>query len=246
MGVSYRALDGGLVQVDAPAAIGPVSSRVGAHSPEMRVKALQFTSAASGYAETLALDPRVGRGVTLIHEVEIQNGPLRIWSGLQPIEPDGEEYGEAAAEGKPRTARVHFAGWSAQGFDLLAVRYSGEPEQFLVLLNEFTLAATPEGLTCTPKTRRFQFVQPASIIADVSGLGVLEIFELAGNKAKSVPRFRGTPVEGGEIFVGSRNTPQQYFMHVSKSTVSYLSPYDAGQPQAALDYLGEAQIAWTR
>lgn len=247
MSITYRALDSGLVHLEAQSGLGPASSQVVARSRQRRVSALSLASAAAGFAEGLALQPELGRDVALVHELELQGGWLRIWSGLQPIEADGLEYVDVEADGTRHPAPVHFAGWTAGGYDLLVTRYSGQAEDFFTLLDDFALSATPEGLACVPLDRRmFWFVQPASVIVDVPGVGVLEVFERVGNKARSVPRHRGTSVAGGELFVGQRGSDHQWFLHVGDSTVSYMSPHDHHEPQAALDLLSGLRVTWAR
>lgn len=244
---TYRALDGGLVHLETQSDLGPASSQVVAQSHLRGISALSFASGGPGFAEGLALSPQLGRDVALVHELELQRGALRIWSGLQTIAEDGVEYFDPGQDGTPHPAPVHFAGWSAGGYEVLVTRYSGPADEMLRILEDFSLTATPEGVVCTPVDPSvFWFVQPASVIVDVPDTGVVEVFELAGNKARSLPTHSGTPVVGGELFVGGQEASHRYFVHVSDSAVSYLAPGDPEESQAALDFLGGLRVTWTR
>lgn len=247
MRVLSRALDGGLLDVQADGLIGPVSSAAVARSEQRQVSALHIASGGPGFGESSALDPQLGRETQLKHEVEIHGGRLRIWSGLQPIGPDEQEYAELSPSGAPSLQPVHFAVWDVEAFELLVIRYARTAEDLLALFEDFVLSRGPQGLECIPVDPSvFWFSEPASVILDLPDVGIAEVSELAARAGRAAPRYPGTAVAGGELYVEREASQHTYFVHVSDSTITHLSPFDSDNVQPAIDLLGTMQISWRR
>ncbi len=75
-------------------------------------------------------------------------------------------------------------------------------------------------------------------------VGVLEVVRLSAAVERQLPRWRGTGVRGGELFVEARGEPRMHYVLVSDTARTQLVPRDPADPTPALAALETMTVAW--
>jgi hypothetical protein len=241
----FTALDGGEVQVSSTLPLGPVTSHVGVRFQKLGIQQVFLVASTPGLAESLAQSPEVSTGMRFEEEYVLDGGTVRLGWGEQRLGADGNRYTEFGPDGRLRHARMHMAIWSGRSYELHILRYSGDSEVLLAMLGQLVITETETGIVCAPKDRAATaFVEGPSLIIDVPGFGLLEAFQLTSPKAKGLPRYGGTRVAGGELFVSGQGTPKRNFVMASDSALTYIVP-DHGVPDEMLQAgLAELTVRW--
>lgn len=242
---TFTALDGGEVQVASAFPLGPVTSHVGVRFQKIGIAQAYLVAGAHGLAASLAESPQVASGMRFDEEYALDGATVRLGWGEPQVGPDGVTYTEWGPDGRLRHARVRMAIWSGGSYELHVLRYSGESDVLLAMFNELVISETTTGVVCAPKDRTAtQFVEGPSVLIDVPGLGLLEVFQLTAPRVKDLPRFAGTSVAGGELFVRARDSEKRHFIMVGDTALTYLMP-DHGVTNATLEQgLADLTVTW--
>ena len=119
----------------------------------------------------------------------------------------------------------------------------------IALFDRFILWETASGeATLIPKDPAgTPFIDAPVIYKEVPDLGLLIVAPLTREKARALPRWSGTPVDGGELFAADLMTSRMRFVLVSENAVTTIMPkhsvFDETRSLAEINALG---VAWAR
>ena len=241
------ALDGAQVAITSDRPLTTDYSSVAqARITALGIPSQGFSTGPLSFAEELATDPALIKDVSFIEEYSYQRGRLRIATGTQPVGPDGAEYWDVGPDGSMRPMPLHVAVWEGKGRSLRTHLYGGEAADLLVILEQFEIAERPRGLTCIPRDpEQASFVEGPSIIKDVPGFALLEIFQLSARTARTLPRHAGTTVSGGELFVDGVGTSRIHLLLVGESAVTWIVPELSASELDLLDGVSRLEVKWS-
>jgi hypothetical protein len=245
MTVSLVALDGSAVEISiagdfAPGFSGDIMYRD--HAAGGRPQ--RFASGPRDFARRTAFDSEICVGMTLDEEYMHEGGVLLLGWGNQPVGADGVDYWEFSSQGELRRRPFRIAVWEGGKYSLYGHMYGGESHDLLDTLLRVLIRETELGLICTPKDgKTTPLVDGPSIMQVVRSLGLLYIRQMTNRTAKEVPRFRGTAVDGGELFVEDPESPTQ-FMLVNDTSITQVFATESENLQSALDQIETLSVEW--
>jgi hypothetical protein len=241
----FTALDGGEVQVSSTLPLGPVTSHVGVRFKALGIGQAYLLASRPGLAGSLAESPEVSTGMRFEEEYVLDGATVRLGWGEQRVGADGNSSMEEGPDGRLRRARIHMAIWTGRSYELHILRYSGGSEVLLAMLGQLAITETETGIVCAPKDRASTaFVEGPSVIIDVPGFGLLEAFQLTSPQAKGLPRYAGSRVAGGELFVRDQGTPKRHFVMASDSALTYVVPDHGVSDETLQAGLAELTVRW--
>lgn len=182
---------------------------------------------------------------------EVTTGPLAAVDAL-PITID-EEYAHAGGEVRigHRTetdpaVRSHrrdtFAVWRGQSHGLFVMATAAPADALLALLDTMTIDEAPEGIAVEAPQ-----LLPATtkLVKELPGIGLAEVAPLVPEVAGSLPRWAGTPVEGGELYRDEARPGAPVLVLVG-DTASTTLLLDGGGPEAdtATDLSTQLTVTW--
>lgn len=149
-------------------------------------------------------------GVPVVEEFSFQGGTLVLHRGASLAGP------------------VCVTTWLADGAAVMTAFYNEvSTAQAVAQLNRFQFGvdATTRAATVTPRNPAATPIEDAAVIAkDVSNLGLLVIAPLTRAQARALPRWRGTRVRGGELFVDAPGAREMHFILANDSSVTTVMP----------------------
>jgi hypothetical protein len=243
--VTYTVMDGSSVQVTSSVALGPASTYVTAQLLQLGLSYVHLVAGPLGLPASLAASREIVEDMQFHEEYSLQGGRLRLGSGDQPVGPDGARYGEIGPDGHGRPSRVHMAVWYGEAFSLHAIRYGGERQMLLAMFDQFRIVEQADGISCVPKDRSSTFfIEGPGVIINVPGFGILESVRLTRAVARNLPRYEGTRVAGGELFVNNLRRPDMFFVLVGETSRTTLMPHHGVSESNVLDGLANLAVAW--
>ena len=172
-------------------------------------------------------------GVVLHEEYEYRGGRLRV-GARESRSPQGvlDRVRTAVWEGRRRCLSFHLNGATTTA-DVVAV------------LDGLELDETADGLRVREaRGGPLRFVEGPSVLKPVRGTGVFEVGPLTSRLARWLPRWAGTRVPGGELFVSDPRGPRMHFMLIAQTAFASLTPARGADPDAVADRLGSTSISW--
>ncbi|MGH8905703.1 MAG: hypothetical protein ACRD0K_04130 [Egibacteraceae bacterium] len=226
--LTCTAIDGSQVVLQMPgAAVGAPASCMALARVGQRRLDLASGVTAHGARRAAAV------GVTLDEEYEYHGGRLRVGS-RQARTARGvlDRVRTAVWEGRRHCLSFHLNG-AATTSDVLAV------------LDGLRVDETGGGITVREASGDpLWFVDGPSVLKPVKGTGILEVGPLTSRVARWLPRWAGTRVLGGELFVTDPRGPRMHFMLVAGTAFASLVPLRGADPDAIADRLASTRVAW--
>jgi hypothetical protein len=108
-------------------------------------------------------------------------------------------------EGVSQTDLLHLGVWEGDRFSVHTHLYNGRAHDLIDIFDRFDLVEEPLGLRLVAKDAdRVALAKEPSLLRQVPHVGVLQIRPMTRRVARTVPKWRGARVQGGELFVGRR------------------------------------------
>jgi hypothetical protein len=173
----------------------------------------EITSGERGAAHAWAED----LGVTSFdEEFAVQGGRLRIGhSTLRDAHAGLKE-------------RVLAAIWEGRRHAVFTHLYHARAADAVGFFNALTLTEHDEGVSFTPR-RRAALAEPAELVKEVPGLGLLEITTLTKQTSRRLPPWPGARVASGELFKDTLEDQGIFFLLATPSTLVTVLPTDEDQ-----------------
>jgi hypothetical protein len=172
-------------------------------------------------------------GVALDEEYEYRGGRLRV-GARESRTARGvlDQVRTAVWEGRQRSFSFHLNGATTTS-DVLAV------------LDGLQIDETPDGITIREASGvPLRFVDGPSVLKPLAGTGIIEVGPLTSRIARWLPRWAGTHVPGGELFVSDPRGPRMHFMLVASTAFASLVPMRSADPDAIADRLASTIVSW--
>lgn len=163
-------------------------------------------------------------------------------------------------DGRLRTARVtHFDKRVGLEDHLLAVVWEGRDSSMFIpmygasatdavrIFSLLKLTEHADGLTvATRNPRRAGIAEPADVVKEVPGLGLLEITALTKTTARRLPGWSGARLPAGELFRDTLEDDTTYFLLATPSAMVTVLPHDEGQAPGVPGRLGRITVETVR
>lgn len=134
-------------------------------------------------------------------EFRVQGGKLRVGHAAPVRDPDTGQRDVALA-----------AVWEGRRFAIFTHIYGGRPADAVAFLAGLRLTEHDDGVSVAPAARHVAMPEPAELVKEVPGLGLLEITSLTSETRKRLPGWRGASVAGGELFQDTVDGQGPYFL----------------------------------
>ncbi|MFC6884611.1 hypothetical protein [Actinomadura yumaensis] len=144
-------------------------------------------------------------------EFRVQGGRLRV----------GRTASRDAETGL--TDPVLAAVWEGRRHAVFTHLYHGGPADAVAFFGSLRLSEHEDGVVAVPKGRARR-PEPAELVKEVPGVGLLEITALNGQTRKRLPSWRGAPVAGGELFQDAVEGQGPYFLLALESLLVTVLP----------------------
>ena len=242
---TYTVMDGATVRVTSSVALGPASTFVSARLGRLGLSYVHLVGGPLALPSSLAASPEIAIGMRFHEEYALQGGRLRLGSGDQPVGSDGARHGEVGPGGRGRPSLVHLGAWYGKSFSLHVIRYGGERHTLLPIFDQFEIEERADGISCLPKDRATtSFIEGPGLIVNVPKLGILETTRLTKSVASGLPRYEGTRVRGGELFVNNLRQANMFFVLVGKTSRTTLMPAHGAPESRLVDGLANLDVTW--
>lgn len=226
--VTHRTLDGRSVHLSGPWDL-----------------TLPYTSVAK-----IALDGR-------LHEFTTSDiNSARAWAHDLGVRTFSEEF--ALQGGRLRLARTSAADsqtgvddqvliclWEGRSHALYTHLYHATATDAVGVFNALTLTEHADGISVSPG-RNAAFAEPAELVKEVPGLGLLEITALTKQTARRLPAWSGARIAGGELFQDTLEDQGIFFLLSTGSALVTVLPAgeDENEPARVANQLHalDAQI----
>ncbi|MFI0484714.1 hypothetical protein [Actinomadura sp. 9N215] len=205
--VVHRSLDGVRVRLAGPHDLGRPCTSVARIADGGRLHEISGGTRADALA--WAEDIGVAR---FDEEFRVQDGRLRV--------------GRAAAArdtGTGLSETVLAAVWEGRRHAVFTHLYHARPADAVAFFDTVRLTEHGDGVIAVPRGRARR-PEPAELVKEVPGLGLLEITPLNRQTRRRLPSWRGAPVAGGELFQDTVDGQGPYFLLALKSLLVTVLP----------------------
>ncbi|MFC6929964.1 hypothetical protein ACFQHO_06185 [Actinomadura yumaensis] len=113
--------------------------------------------------------------------------------------------------------------WEGRRHAVFTHLYHGGPADAVAFFGSLRLSEHEDGVVAVPKGRARR-PEPAELVKEVPGVGLLEITALNGQTRKRLPSWRGAPVAGGELFQDAVEGQGPYFLLALESLLVTVLP----------------------
>lgn len=122
--------------------------------------------------------------------------------------------------------------------------YNRSVPTLLEWLSSLAITEEGHGVIALPVGDRIKFDAPPELLLRIPDVGLLHTWQLTPETARRVPRWQGTDVAGGELFVADHGSGA-YFLLVNETSVNRVIP--DRDPSLAPDLVEEVaalKILW--
>lgn len=204
--VTHRSLDGVRVRLAGAHDLGRPCTSVARIAENGRLHEISGGTRADAlaWAEDIGVD-------RFEQEFHLQGGRLRV--------------GRTAARDRDTglSDPVLAAVWEGRRHAVFTHLYHGRPADAVAFFGTMRLTEHEDGITAVPRGRARR-PEPAEMVKEIPGLGLLEITPLTGQTRKRLPSWRGAPVAGGELFQDTVEGQGPYFLLALKSLLVTVLP----------------------
>lgn len=204
--VTHRSLDGVRVRLTGAHDLGRPCTSVARIAERGRLH--EISSGTRADALAWAEDIGVGR---FEQEFRIQGGRLRVGRTATRDRDTGHS--------DPVLAAV----WEGRRHAVFTHLYHGRPADAVAFFDTVRLTEHEDGITAVPRGRARR-PEPAEMVKEVPGLGLLEITALNAQTRRRLPKWRGASIAGGELFQDTVEGQGPYFLLALRSLLVTVLP----------------------
>ncbi|MFA1545647.1 hypothetical protein [Actinomadura chokoriensis] len=204
--VTHRSLDGVRVRLTGAHDLGRPCTSVARIADRGRLHEISGGTRADAlaWAEDIGVD-------RFEQEFRIQSGRLRVGRTATRDRDTGQS--------DPVLAAV----WEGRRHAVFTHLYHGRPADAVAFFDTVRLTEHEDGVTAVPRGRARR-PEPAEMVKEIPGLGLLEITPLNTRTRKRLPSWRGASVAGGELFQDTVEGQGPYFLLALKSLLVTVLP----------------------
>lgn len=133
--------------------------------------------------------------------------------------------------------------WEGRDFSMFIPMYGATATDAVRIFRLFDLTEHADGLTvATRDPRRAGIAEPADVVKEVPGLGLLEITALTKTTARRLPAWSGARLPAGELFRDTLDDDTTYFLLTTPSAMVTVLPHDESQVPDVPGRLGRITV----
>lgn len=180
-------------------------------------------------------------------EYSFLGGTIRIGSSPLVDSGDGAYYFERDAEGNTVPMRRWLLAWEGRSSAFHTQQMGVDRSAFLLnFINRLSMHETTDGLVLDAiDGDPVVYNTGPSLVKWVPRLGIIESFQLNSRALSKVPRWAGTTVRYGELFLAHSTEDDHYFVHLSRTALTWIIPSHNVLESTVLQIVSEMQADWT-
>jgi hypothetical protein len=232
----HLALDGSVVRVQAADSyeVGSAATSVGVYWVDGTPR--EFTSSYRDFGRDVAAD----LSLVLQESYSMQGGTLLLGSTNQ-------RWLEVDDTGQRITSLLRLGVWEGERYSIHAHLYGGQSTDLIDLFTRFTILEDEIGIQLRPRTPSAESHQrEPMVLKEVPNIGLLDVMALTTQVARTLPRWMGTPVRGGELFTDQVPERGNYYVLVSQSARTVVMPTSDCNHEAVIAGLETLDVTWRR
>lgn len=133
--------------------------------------------------------------------------------------------------------------WEGRDFSMFIPMYGASATDAVRIFRLLDLTEHADGLTvATRNPRRAGIAEPADVVKEVPGLGLLEITALTKTTARRLPAWSGARLPAGELFRDTLDDDTTYFLLTTPSAMVTVLPHDESQAPEVPGRLGRITV----
>lgn len=137
--------------------------------------------------------------------------------------------------------------WEGRDFSMFIPMYGASATDAVRIFGLLKLTEHADGLTVASRNpRRAGIAEPADVIKEVPGLGLLEITALTKTTARRLPGWSGARLPTGELFRDTLEDDTTYFLLATPSAMVTVLPNDEGEAPDVPGRLGRIAVETVR
>lgn len=139
--------------------------------------------------------------------------------------------------------------WEGESYSMSAFVHERSYDELFLAIDQFKLVEADEGLTLRAKDSKKtppDLSRPPNILKKIPGLGICQVKEFNSETSKSVPKWEGETVKGGELFMERSADGNPHFLLVGKSALTSIVTDESVDGQQAYDAVSELKVTWDR
>ncbi|GAA2585932.1 hypothetical protein SMC26_45795 [Actinomadura fulvescens] len=121
--------------------------------------------------------------------------------------------------------------WEGRRHAVFTHLYHARPADAVVFFAGLRLTEHADGVVAVPRGRRVRRPEPAELVKEVPGVGLLEITALTARTRGRLPKWRGAQVASGELFRDDIDGQGPYFLLATRSLLVTVLPDDERAPE---------------
>lgn len=137
--------------------------------------------------------------------------------------------------------------WEGRNCSMFVPMYGAKAADAVRLFNLLRVTEHADGITIASRNpRRAGIAQPADVVKEVPGLGLLEITALTRTTARRLPAWSGARVPAGELFRDLLDDDTTYFLLATSSAMVTVLPHDEEHARTVPGRLGGLKVETVR
>lgn len=133
--------------------------------------------------------------------------------------------------------------WQGRAFSMFIPMYGAKAADAVRIFHLLNVTEHADGVTvATRNPRRAGIAEPADVVKEVPGLGLLEITALTRTTARRLPEWSGARLPAGELFRDTLDDDTTYFLLATPSAMVTVLPHDEGQVRDVPGRLGRIAV----
>jgi hypothetical protein len=117
--------------------------------------------------------------------------------------------------------------WEGRNFSMFIPMYNAKPADAVHVFQLLAVTEHEDGLTAAPANpKRAGLAEPAEMVKEVPGLGLLQMTALNKTTARRLPAWPGARMPHGELFRDTLDDDSTYFVLATPSAMVTVLPHD--------------------
>jgi hypothetical protein len=132
--------------------------------------------------------------------------------------------------------------WQGRAHSMFIPMYNAKPADAVRVFQLLGVTEHDDGLTVASRNpKRAGIAEPAELVKEVPGLGLLEMTALTRTTSRRLPGWSGARLPHGELFRDTLDDGSTYFLLATPSTMVTVLPHD-GEAHAVPNRLGGLKV----
>jgi hypothetical protein len=199
----------------------------------------EFTAGYRDFGREVAADS----SIVLDEQFSFQRGTVRAGSVEQSVFfPNG-------SSGEYVSTNFRILSWEGRNYSVHTHVYDGSTTEALAALDSFNIVETPDGIRMVRRQpAKAPYYKPPDLLKEIPEIGLLYIRQLTTDVARTLPKWPGTRVRGGELFVSGSGDGASCgtasFTLVGPNSVVIVMPDAGASSDSVVSGLSDLAVDW--